>query len=142
MSLHCPWSCCKHDEFNHPGLGWTLVFRAITLDNWLLWRDALPPDLVSRKGLTPEVAKSIERLASELHATHQAVPGYSRLSDSPWRVVRWWSPREGHDWATGRQAQLSLQGVPAAQFADLVHFGSPMAIQLVADDEFIARLEN
>lgn len=84
--------------------------RAITLDNWLLWRDALPDNPQHWKLLEVPQFETIVELAGRIHAMHQTLPDYRCLSDTPWTVSRWWDPFAEDGWDAGDHCLLRLAG--------------------------------
>lgn len=118
MTLHLPYSESPQDEFLHPGGEWFYVFRALSLDSWLTWRHALPASPASRSMLTIAEAVWIETLGDALHRVHQTLRGYSRLSDTPFVVQRWYDPHDpGTPWAEGRRCRFSLKDTSPEDFA-------------------------
>lgn len=108
------------EQFRGPNGEWFTVYRSIVLDGWLLWQHALP-DWKMHCMVPEDVACNITALARFIHATHMTFPEYRHLSDSPFRVSRWWDPSdEGSDWAQGRRALLRLEGCSAARFSGKV----------------------
>lgn len=89
--------------------------RAITLDNWLLWRDALPDNPGHWGLLRVPQFEAIVELGGRLHAMHQTLPDYRCLSDTPWTVSRWWDPFADDGWEAGERCLLRLAGYRAEQ---------------------------
>jgi hypothetical protein len=86
------------------------IFRAVSFDNWLIWRDALPdnPTLWSR--LEMEQFRRIQELGRRIHLLHQNLPDYRRLSDTPFVVSRWWDPVDPEDnWDCGGKCLLRIE---------------------------------
>lgn len=113
---HLRCSESPREEFQGPSGEWFSIFRAIVLDSWLTWKDALP-DHPIRGPLDEEIASSITGLALRIHAAHVALPDYRRLSESPFRVSRWWDPFANDDWQTGAKVLLRLEHYSAQRFA-------------------------
>ena len=91
--MHLPWSQSPSDEFLAPDGQWYSIFRAVVFDSWMLWKDALPPELELRALLDQEAYDGITSLGRKLHALHHRLPDYRRLSTSPFNVTAWWDPR-------------------------------------------------
>jgi hypothetical protein len=102
--------------FRHPdGHVWHCC-RAIVYDSWLLWSHALPAEPALRAQLSIEQAQAITALAGKVHAMHRALPGYSKLDDTPFRVSAWWDPSEP-EWAGGDRLRFRLGDWKAAALA-------------------------
>lgn len=106
---HLPYAFSDDDEFLHPQSGWTLLARAITLDNWLSWRDALPRDHPRRGCLTTAAAANIAALAEGIHAVHRRFPDYRSLGDTPFRVAHWWDPSEESERHDGSVCRFRIE---------------------------------
>jgi hypothetical protein len=107
---HLPYAFGDDDEFLHPKHGWLLLARAITLDNWLSWRTALPRDHPRRGQLTAEAAANIAALAEAVHAIHRRLPGYRALGDNPFHVIRWWDPARNSGRQSGTICCFRIEG--------------------------------
>jgi len=121
MSPHLPYAYDDDDEFHHPVGGWYLLDRAITHDNWLTWRHALPGPRHQRNSLPIEISDTIIALARKIDELHQRLPGYKALVDCPFEVPRWWEPHAGDEWATGRCCLLRIEGFTADQVLEALH---------------------
>ena len=115
---HLPYARNDDDEFLHPSGEWFLIDRAITFDNWLLWRHALPFERHERSQLTAPVAATIETLADAIHDIHQAMPGYKGLGDTPFRVSRWWDPSDQEGWQSGGCCLFRIEGFCSADILE------------------------
>ena len=114
MRFHLPYSESAEDEFQAPDGGWYCTLRAIAFDGWLLWRHALPDDSALWPELTAEVFETIEVLGKRIHNLHQLLPDYRRLSDTPFKVSRWWDPTDDSgEWICGDRVLLRLNGYTA-----------------------------
>lgn len=114
MRFHLPYSECPEDEFQTPDGEWYCTLRAIAFDGWLLWRHALPDDPILWPALTTEIFETIELLAKRIHNLHQLLPDYRRLSDTPFKVSRWWDPTDDTgEWLLGDRVLLKLDGYTA-----------------------------
>lgn len=116
MGFHVPFSECAGDEFQASDGTWYSVFRAVSFDNWLLWRDALPPTDSWHRPLTPAVEVAIAELGRRIHEHHQRLIEYRRLDDSPFRVGRWWDPEGEEPWCSGRRVLLRHKRLTAQEF--------------------------
>lgn len=114
MTYHLPYSESPSDEFCSPTGEWLCTLRAITFDSWLLWRHALPEDLLLWPELTQPVFDSIVLLAQRIHNLHQLLPDYRRLADTPFQVSMWWDPTDD-DFAAGDRVQLRIIGYTARE---------------------------
>lgn len=115
-----PLCFAPDEQFQGPTGDWFTVYRSIVLDSWLLWKHAIP-DWKVRCTVPRDVACNVTALARYVHATHMALPEYRHLSDSPFRVSRWWDPSEpDSEWASGRRALLRLEGCSASRFSSKV----------------------
>lgn len=119
--FHVPGSTSPADEFFAPIGQWYSIYRAVTYDGWLLWKDALPEETMLRKRLDLASFENITFLAKRIHALHQNVDNYRRLDQSPFRVSRWWDPldeRENPDqhWHLGRHMLFRVAEFTAKQF--------------------------
>jgi len=113
MSLHLPFSMVPGDEFRLPTGVWWSSWRAIVLDSWLMWRDALPASEEERGQLTPLVMRRIADLARRIHFAHQQMPDYRLLQESPFTVGRWWDPYDDDEWDTGGRCLFKVEGYSA-----------------------------
>lgn len=116
---HLPYSESPDEEFQGPTGEWFSVYRAIVLDSWLTWKDALP-ERPLRRPIGEEVAKSITALAQKIHGAHIQLPDYRRLSSSPFRVGRWWDPLAADEWSTGTKVLLRLEHYSAQRLASKI----------------------
>lgn len=117
---HLSISTCPEDEFLAPTGQWLSVYRAITYDGWMLWKDALPDDIELRAGLDLPTYENIALLARRIHVIHQNVENYRRLFDTPFQVGRWWDPEDGGEdgehWDLGRHVLFRVKDITAKQF--------------------------
>lgn len=119
MSPHLPYAYGDDDEFQHPSGGWYLLDRAITRDNWLTWRHALPQNRHLRNQLPGAISDAIVALAFRIDALHQHLPGYQGLRDCPFVVSRWWDPFASDDnWSSGRSCLLRIEGFASDQLLE------------------------
>jgi hypothetical protein len=92
------------------------VFRAVSYDNWLIWRDALPDNPTLWTRLEQDTFLQIQELGRRLNLMHQALPDYKRLSDTPFTVGRWWDPLDDEgDWDSGSRCLLRIDGYAVPQ---------------------------
>lgn len=92
------------------------TFRAVSFDNWLLWRDALPDNPTLWGRLDISQFERIQELGRRINVIHQALPDYRRLSDTPFTVGRWWDPLDNEeDWCTGGRCLLRIEGYAVKQ---------------------------
>lgn len=126
------------------GSQWRLD-RAITRDNWITWRHALPrvetDCLTVRYGrLTTETTANIKRLAKGLHGALLELRPRG-IDDCPWTVYRWWRYRDGEPFATGGACEFSVQGLDAD---DLIAKGPRhgLTIQALFGSMLMAQLKN
>lgn len=132
--MNLPWSEAPEDEFLAPDGKWYYSFRAIVLDSWLLWRDALPPELELRQRLDQPIFDSITALARRLHAFHQGLPNYKQLSDSPFKVTRWWDPAdEDPFWNQGRSCLFRLDGYTSQDVASVLSKKTPIKTRVITN---------
>jgi len=106
MSPNLPCAYGDDDEFHHPVGGWYLIDRAITYDNWLTWRHALPCLGHLRNRLPVETSDVIIALALKIDSLYQELPGFASLASPPFEVIRWWDPLAQDEWSTGRRCLL------------------------------------
>lgn len=111
MSPRLPFSSGDRDEFCHPTDGWLLLDRAVTYDNWITWRHALPAAHSARQRLSQPVAQAIAALAHELHLIHQRLANYTELSTTPFLIPRWWDPYAEDQWNTGGICLFRIEDV-------------------------------
>lgn len=117
MRLHLPYTESPDEEFQGPSGEWFCHLRAITLDNWLIWRHALPGAEV-RRDVPLEIACNITALGARIAQVHQRFPNYRLLMDTPFHVSRWWDPHDpGTDWAAGRAMLCRIDGFSAQEIA-------------------------
>lgn len=115
-----PLCFSPEEQFRGPNGDWFTTYRSIVLDGWLFWQHALP-DWKARCTVPEDVACNITGLARYIHATHMVFPEYRHLSDSPFKVSRWWDPSEKDtEWASGRRVLLRLEGCTASRFTGKV----------------------
>jgi hypothetical protein len=109
---------CDERRFRHPNGESYLLLRAVTLDNWITWRDVLPKNPQSRELLSEYQAGWIEPLALTLHRILECSwPGASKLGESPFKVDRWFDPHDpGTPWEEGRCCQFSVREVSPERF--------------------------
>lgn len=132
--MHLPWSECPEDEFLAPDGNWYYVFRAIVLDSWLLWRDALPPEPDLRLQLDEHIFDSITALARRLHSFHQGLPDYRQLTDSPFTVSRWWDPSDPDPfWNQGRSCLFRLNGYTSQDLANTLAKKTPIITRTISN---------
>lgn len=130
--MHLPWSEAPEDEFLSPDGNWYYSFRAIVLDSWLLWRDALPLEPELRQLLDEDIYDSITALARRLHAFHQTLPNYKQLADSPFKVTRWWDPSDDDPfWSKGRSCLFRLDGYTSQDIAYALSKKTPLKTRVV-----------
>lgn len=116
MRYHVAASFGPNEEFQVPDGGWFSIFRAIAYDSWLIWRDALPEDPTLWRLLDQDQFQAIAALGKRIHSLHQLLPDYRRLSDSPFKVSRWWDPLDiEEDWHAGGRCLLRVAGYDANQ---------------------------
>lgn len=121
LSFHLPYSEAPEDEFCAPDGQWYSTLRAVTFDNWLIWRNVLPDDLTLWPQLTADVFETVQCLAKRIHHIHQLFPDYRRLWDSPFKVSRWWDPTDDTDeWLHGDRVLLRIQDYTAKDIQQLV----------------------
>lgn len=113
---HLRCSDSADEEFQGPDGDWFSIYRAIVLDSWLTWKDALPGQPLNGP-LDANVASSITTLARKIHAAHMQLPDYKRLSQTPFRVGRWWDPFATDGWQDGTRVLLRLEHYSAQRFA-------------------------
>jgi hypothetical protein len=117
--VNLPYAERPDDEFLHPSGEWFLVLRAITHDNWLQWKHALPANPNSRLLLGAEEARWVEALAAQLHRIHEICPGYKSLKDSPFVVDRWFDPHdEGDLWSRGAVCRFWIKDLHSRVFLE------------------------
>lgn len=104
-----------NEEFLAPTGEWFNIYRAISLDNWLIWKDALPEETYLWPQLNRDVYESIRALGARIHGLHQLLPDYRRLNDSPFTVSRWWDPRDDEGWQNGDRCLLKIDGYSTRQ---------------------------
>lgn len=132
--MNLPWSEAPEDEFLAPDGNWYYSFRAIVLDSWLLWRDALPPELELRQRLDQFTFDSITALARRLHAFHQSLPNYKQLTDSPFKVTRWWDPSDADPfWSQGRSCLFRLDGYTSQDIANGLARKTPIKTRIITN---------
>jgi hypothetical protein len=130
--MNLSWSTSPEDEFQAPDGAWYYSFRAIVLDSWLLWRDALPPELALRQQLSQPVSDNITALARRLHCFHQSLPDYRQLTDSPFVVTRWWDPSdEDPFWNQGRSCLFRLKNYVSTDLVRGITKKTPLIIRPV-----------
>lgn len=105
-------------SFLHPNGEVYLLLRAVTLDNWITWKDVLPKNPQSWAHLGEYQASWIEPLAAALNRVLEcAMPGAARLGESPFRVDRWFDPHDPNTpWEEGRCCQFSVMEMDAHHF--------------------------
>lgn len=114
MTYHLPFSESPADEFRTPSGEWFCTLRAIAFDGWLLWKHALPDDILLWRDLNDDVFNTVEALARRIHNLHQLLPDYRRLSDTPFKVSRWWDPTDDTgEWCFGDRVLLRINGYTA-----------------------------
>ena len=115
--MHLPWSRSPEEEFLAPDGQWYSIFRAVVFDSWMLWKDALPPELELRALLDQESYDGITSLARKMHALHHRLPDYRCLSKSPFNVTAWWDPENTDpEWNTGRSCLFTIDGYTSKEF--------------------------
>ena len=115
--MHLPWSRSPEEEFLAPDGEWYSIFRAVVFDSWMLWKDALPPELELRALLDQESYDGITSLARKMHALHHRLPDYRCLSKSPFNVTAWWDPENTDpEWNTGRSCLFTIDGYTSKEF--------------------------
>lgn len=135
--MHLPWSESELDEFQLPDGDWYYSFRAIVLDSWLLWRDALPEERSLRSLMDQNVHDNIVSLARKIHLLHQSLPEYRTLFHSPFHVTKWWDPREEDpDWSSGRSCLLRLDGYEASTLINIAEKRSGLSMR-AASQHFV-----
>jgi DNA-binding transcriptional MocR family regulator len=122
--------------FRHPCGKDYLLLRALTLDNWLTWGDALPSNPQSWPLLESGHAEWIEALARLLDRTLLfARPAAARLGYSPFRVDRWFDPHDpGTVWSEGRICRFAVDEVSPPEFVQAGHKAvSPRHMNICVD---------
>lgn len=115
--MHLSYTETDDEEFQGPTGDWFCDLRAITLDNWLIWRHALPEPAL-RPTIPLQVACNVTALAQRIHQAHQRFPNYKLLMDTPFHVSRWWDPGEDDpDWGAGRAMLCRVDGYAATEIA-------------------------
>ena len=109
-------------HFQAPDGRWYLLWRAVSYDSWLVWRDALPDSHQQRQRLDQRCYDTIVQLGRAIHEIHLRLPEYRRLGDSPFRVGRWWDPDGEPPWCEGRRVLLRHRHLSAAEF---LHYRPP-----------------
>lgn len=105
------------ESFLTPGGEVYSTFRAVSFDNWLLWRDALPDNPTLWTRLERPQFEAIQELGRRINVMHQAMPDYRRLSDTPFTVGRWWDPLDDEeDWHTGGRCLLRIGDYAVQQY--------------------------
>lgn len=116
MPFHLRYSESPADEFRTPDGEWLYTLRAITFDNWLLWRHALPEDQQSWHLLDRPAYCNIQRLAKLIHSVHEQFSNYKRLEDTPFSVSCWWDPfDDSGQWVRGDRVLLRIKGYTALE---------------------------
>lgn len=98
-----------NEEFRTPSGEWYNIYRAICLDSWLIWKDALPDNPYLWDRLNEEAYEAIRSLGARIHALHQLLPNYRRLSESPFTVSHWWDPVDDQGWDAGDRCLLKIE---------------------------------
>lgn len=116
-----PGSTCFEDEFLAPTGQWLSIYRAITYDGWMLWKDALPEEVSLRQRLDLDTYENICQLAKRIHVIHQGVENCRRLVDTPFQISRWWDPVSANDepdenWDLGCHVLFRVKEMTAKQF--------------------------
>jgi len=133
MVLHVPGSEQPSDEFLTPTGEWYSIYRAITFDNWLMWKHALPEEPAQRRRLTAEVFHEVQALARRIHELHTTMQEYRRLADTPFQVSRWWDPDGEEPWRCGRRVLLRHKAFTAKQFMRYKPQRSPLKARIVSE---------
>lgn len=109
---------CDERCFSHPNGESYRLLRAVTLDNWITWRDVLPRNPQSQTLLGEYQVSWIEPLAATLYRILECSwPGAARLGESPFRVDRWFDPHDpGTPWEEGRCCQFSVAELNPERF--------------------------
>ena len=124
-----PFSKDELDQFDTPEGETFYVFRSIVYDSWLVWDDALPDVQSQRDELTQEIYDNIICLADSLHSFHTSCPDYRSLTQTPFKVTRWWDPTERDErWNAGRAALFSVQHYSATDLVRMVQKTTDLAV--------------
>ncbi len=124
-----PHSRNELDQFNTPEGEVFYTFRSIVYDSWITWHDALPDIQEQRHDLNQEIYENIICLADSLHSFHQSLPDYRSLTQTPFKVTRWWDPTERDErWNTGRAALFSVKEYSATDLIRMVQKKTDLAV--------------
>lgn len=105
--------------FLTPDGDWYLLLRAVSYDSWLTWRDVFCADPVLAQQIGRPVFLNAVLLSKRIHAIHQLLPDYRRLSNTPFEVSRWWDPTDPLPlWSLGGACILKIEGYTAQEFID------------------------
>ena len=109
---------CDERRFTHPNGKTYPLLRAVTLDNWICWRDVLPKNPQSHALLSDRQVGWIEPLAATLYRILECSwPGAAKLGESPFRVDRWFDPHDpGTPWEEGRCCQFFVAELNPERF--------------------------
>lgn len=144
--LNVPGSTHPSDEFLAPTGQWLSVYRAITYDGWMLWKDALPVDRLMRQRLDAHSYDNICLLGKRIHLLHQAVDDVRRIGESPFTVSRWWDPladpiaENGEHWHLGRHVLFRMKNMTAKQFTAIPQRRSQLQFRIVSTNWIEASL--
>lgn len=128
-----PFSQDELDEFTTPEGEVFYTFRSIVFDSWIVWDDALPDVMEQRAGLDQDIYENIICLADALHSFHQSVPDYRSLTQTPFKVTRWWDPTDRDErWSTGRAALFSVKDYSATDLVRLIQKKTDLAVTPVS----------
>ena len=94
-------------SFRFPTGRYCQLDRAITFNNCLTWRQALPKALHHRRSLAlrREQVEGIARLARALKNLEPTKPRSKHWGPAWWHVLQWWDPAF-RDWSSGRRALI------------------------------------
>jgi len=124
-----PFSQNELDQFNTPEGEVFYTFRSIVYDSWITWNDALPDIQQQRMGMNQEIYENIICLADSLHSFHQGLPDYRSLTQTPFKVTRWWDPTERDErWNRGRAALFSVKEYSATDLVRMVQKKTDLAV--------------
>lgn len=128
-----PYSQEELDEFVTPAGEVFYAFRSIVFDSWITWADALPDVLEQREEITQGIYDNIVCLADSLQVFHQSLPDYRTLTQTPFRVTRWWDPTDRDErWSTGRAVLFSIKDYTATDLVRLVQRKTDLAVTPVS----------
>lgn len=131
--MQLPFSDCELDELTLPDGELIYSFRSVVYDSWLNWNDALPACTEERKQLNEDICSNIIKLASNLHSFHQSLPDYRQLTQSPFKVTRWWDPTDRDErWNSGSACLFSMTDYSATDLVRLIQRKTELAVTPVS----------